>query len=138
MERFGHRGSFEFVSGDSHMTIPAFSEGNPDLTIDMITVDGDHPHDGAPADLRAVIPHLSLGGALVFDDIAHPDHPCLVDVWRHAVAEDGGLRAIELPELGYGGAVAVRQRPARQRPSLKAEAATRLRDAKRAIERYAR
>lgn len=138
MKRLGHRGSLEFSSGDSHVTVPRFFQDNPDLTIDMITVDGDHSHDGALADLRTVIPRLSLGGVLVFDDIAHPEHPYLLDVWRHAITEDGGLAAKEFVELGYGVAVAVRQRPAKQRPTLKAEAASRLREAKRAIGRYAR
>lgn len=138
MKRLGHRGTLEFISGDSHATVPSFFHANPELTIDMITVDGDHSHDGALADLRTVIPRLSLGGVLVFDDITHPEHPYLLDVWRHAVSEDGGLAAKEFLELGYGVGVAVRQRPAKQRPTLKTEAATRLRQAKRAIGRYAK
>jgi predicted O-methyltransferase YrrM len=138
MKRLGHRGTLEFHSGDSHATVPAFFAEHPDLTIDLITVDGDHSHDGALADLRTVIPHLSLGGALVFDDITHPDHPYLVDVWRHVVEEDGGLVAREFHELGYGVAVAVRQRPARPRPTLGDEARGRLRQVKRSLERFAR
>lgn len=138
MKRLEHTGEVAFVSGDSHQTVPRFFAESPDRTIDLITVDGDHSHDGALADLRAVIPHLSLGGALVFDDIVHPDHPWLLDVWRHAVAEDGGLVAREFVELGYGVAVAIRQRPARPRPTLKDEAVGRLREAKRAIDRLAR
>lgn len=138
MKRIGHTGTLDFTSGDSHVTVPRFFEENPGSTIDMITVDGDHSHDGALADLRTVIPRLSLGGALVFDDIVHPEHPYLLDVWRHAIAEDGGLVSKEFVELGYGVAVAVRQRPARERPTLKTEAAQRLREAKRAIDRYTR
>lgn len=138
MKSAGHRGTLEFFSGNSHVTVPQFLAERPDLTIDLITVDGDHSNDGALADLRTVIPRLSLGGALVFDDIVHPDHPYLIDVWRHAVEEDGGLVAREFLELGYGVAVAIRQRPARQRPSLGDEAIDRLRQAKRSIERFAR
>ncbi|APR85737.1 Glycosyltransferase [Minicystis rosea] len=131
--RVGHRGSIELISGDSHVTVPRFLEENPDLTFDIITVDGDHSHDGALADLRTVIPRLSLGGILVFDDIVHPLHPYLVDVWRSAVAEDGGLSAGEYAELGYGVAFAVRTRPSRERAPFAKEAARAVRSRLRAV-----
>jgi predicted O-methyltransferase YrrM len=137
--RTGHRGPIELISGDSHVTIPRFLDENPGLTLDIVTVDGDHSHDGALADLRAVIPRLSLGGVLVFDDIVHPLHPYLLDVWRHAVAEDGGLSAAEYVELGFGVGLAVRMRPPRDRASLPKEAVhvarSRLRDVKHALGR---
>ena len=66
--------------------------------------------EGALADLCAVIPRLSLGGILVFDDIAHPDHPYLLQVWRTALAQYPGLSGYEFTELGYGVAFAIRQR----------------------------
>ena len=138
MKRVEHQGELSLVSGDSHETVPRFFAERPERTVDLITVDGDHSHGGALADLRAVIPHLSLGGALVFDDIVHPQHPYLIDVWRHAVAEDGGLVAREFVELGFGVAVAVRARPPRPRPTLKDEAVGRLRDVRRALDRRGR
>jgi len=49
---------------------------------DLITVDGDHSEEGAFDDLLNVIPHLNVGGILVFDDIAHPTHPYLLGVWK--------------------------------------------------------
>jgi predicted O-methyltransferase YrrM len=138
MKRAGHRGALELVSGDSHETVPRFLEEHPGLTLDLVTVDGDHSHDGALADLRTVIARLSLGGVLVFDDIVHPLHPYLLEVWRHAVAEDGGLVAREFVELGYGVGVAVRARPRAPRASIRGEAVARLRDARRAIRRLSR
>ena len=50
--------------------------------IDLALVDGDHTDDGARADLDAVFARLAPGGAIVFDDIAHPSHPGLRDVWH--------------------------------------------------------
>jgi predicted O-methyltransferase YrrM len=140
--RVGHRGPIELVSGDSHETVPRFLADNPDLMFDVVTVDGDHSHDGALADLRAVIPRLSLGGVLVFDDIVHPLHPYLLDVWRAAVAEDGGLAGGEYAELGYGVAFAVRTGPSRPRAHPAREAARavirRIRSARQALGRVPR
>jgi len=36
----------------------------------------------AAQDLADVMPRLKIGGAIVFDDICHPKHPGLRDVWR--------------------------------------------------------
>lgn len=139
LKRVGHRGHVELISGDSHVTVPRFLADHPDLTLDVVTVDGDHSHDGALADLRTVIPRISLGGVLVFDDIVHPMHPYLYDVWRHAVDEDGGLAAAEYTELGYGVAFAVRVRPPREArpPARKAISRARghLRDLGRLLSR---
>lgn len=136
LKRAGHRGGLELFSGDSHVTVPRFFADNPSLLVDLITVDGDHSHDGALADLRTVIPRLAVGGVLVFDDIVHPLHPYLLDVFRHAVAEDGGLVMGEYTELGYGVAVAIRVGPARTDKHVKREAAARLRGARRTLSRF--
>ena len=138
MKRAGHHGSVELITGDSHETVPRFFAENPGLMVDLITVDGDHSHDGALADLRTVIPRLALGGVLVFDDIVHPQHPYLLDVFRHAAAEDGGLAVGEYTELGYGVAVAVRVGPARTGKHVKHEAMARIRGARRTISRFFR
>jgi predicted O-methyltransferase YrrM len=138
MRRTAHRGTLELIGGNSHETVPRFFADNPGLMLDLVTVDGDHSHDGALADLREVIPRLSLGGVLVFDDIVHPEHPYLRDVFRHAVEEDGGLVAGAYTELGYGVAVAVRARPASGPRPLRREAVTRLRSLRRAVGRYSR
>ena len=75
----------------------------------MITVDGDHSEDGAYADLSNVIQRLAPGGILVFDDIAHPSHPYLIDCWRRATAKHPNLLTYEYVETGYGIAFAVNQ-----------------------------
>jgi predicted O-methyltransferase YrrM len=138
IQRAGHKGTLELVSGDSHVTVPKFFADNPGLTVDVVTVDGDHSDEGALADLRAVIPHLALGGVLVFDDIADPAHPELLNVFRHAVAEDGGLRSAEYTELGFGVGVAVRARPARPAEHGRREVIARARSLRRVINRFLR
>lgn len=104
----------DLLSGDSHALVPRYLREHPGETFDLITVDGDHSRRGARSDLETVLPALSLGGALVFDDVAHPAHPYLLEVWRKAVARDGGLSAFEFTELGYGVAFAVRHRERRR------------------------
>ena len=111
MKRLGHRGSLALVGGNSHVTVPDYLSAHPDATFDLITVDGDHSPEGALADLRTVLPRLSLGGVIVFDDVVHPAHPELSEIWNRAVAEDGGIASHEFADLGYGVALGLRTRP---------------------------
>ena len=105
----GHQGKCHFMYGNSHVLLPALLQAEPELRFDLITVDGDHSSDGAYADLKTVLPRLNPGGVVVFDDIAHPEHPFLRCVWEKAIAEDGGLASFAYDELGYGVAFAVRR-----------------------------
>jgi predicted O-methyltransferase YrrM len=107
--RHGHTGTISFVDGDSHQTVPAFFKNYPDTFLDMITVDGDHSEEGAFDDLCNVIPHLSVGGIIVFDDISHPAHPYLLNVWRKAIAKFPNLAGYEYTEAGFGVAFAIRR-----------------------------
>lgn len=107
--RNGHRGSVEFINGDSHATLPRFFREHPSLRLDLITVDGDHTETGAAQDLDDVIPRLAPGGVLVMDDIAHPAHPYLLKVWRDALARHPGLVSREFVEQGYGVAFAIKK-----------------------------
>ena len=110
LRKHGHTGELHFINGDSHQTIPAFFKQNPQAMFDMITVDGDHTEAGALDDLKNVIPHLSVGGMLTFDDIAHPSHPYLLNVWKKAMAMFPFLTSFEFTELGYGVAFAIRKK----------------------------
>jgi predicted O-methyltransferase YrrM len=76
------------ITGDSHRTLPAFFGSSRaslwdkarlawrfrqrPTTFDLITIDGDHSLLGAYQDLVDTMTHCSVGGAVVFDDIA-PD-----------------------------------------------------------------
>lgn len=109
LKRVGHRGPVEFVDGDSHVTLPKFFGAHPNRSYSIIVVDGDHSDEGALQDLRDVLPRLAVGGVLIFDDVSHPAHPNLREVWRQAIAEAGvTVRAHEYGSLGYGVAFGVR------------------------------
>jgi predicted O-methyltransferase YrrM len=109
MKRLGHQGSLEMVSGDSHVTVPAFLKANPNLSFDLINVDGDHSESGARADLETVLPRLSLGGVILLDDITHPQHLYLEKVWDSVLANDSHFTSYKYRDLGYGVAMAVRK-----------------------------
>lgn len=103
----GHRGQSVFLNGDSHVLLPQLFQEQAELKFDLITVDGDHSTDGAYADLKTVISRLNPGGVLVFDDIVHPEHPFLKDVWLQVLTEHKELASFSYEELGYGVAFAV-------------------------------
>lgn len=111
LKSIGHKGRVEFISGDSHKTVPEFLTKNLELTFDLITVDGDHSIDGAWDDLSNVAPRLRLGGVLVFDDIDNPYCLGLLDVWERFMKANPELngRVINNP-LGLGVAFAIRMR----------------------------
>jgi predicted O-methyltransferase YrrM len=110
LRRIGFQGHLSLISGDSHETIPAFFEDNPDLLFDLINVDGDHSEQGAKADLEAVLPRLRIGGAIILDDIVHPQHPYLENVWDALIGSDPNYSSTKYRELGYGVALAIRRR----------------------------
>jgi hypothetical protein len=56
------------------------------------------------------VPQLAPGGILVFDDIAHPQHPYLFDVWLQVMREHPQLAYYTYTEMGYGVAFAIRTR----------------------------
>ncbi len=109
LQRVRHTGMCEFVEGNSHETLPKYFEAHSAAAFDLITVDGDHSDDGAAQDLCDVLPHLAVGGAVVFDDIGHPQHPGLRDVWKRLVADDPRFSTFLWDEVGYGVGFAVRK-----------------------------
>ena len=109
LSRVGHTGSVEFISGDSHVTIPKYFLNNPRAEFDLVTVDGDHSVEGAMDDLQNVVAHLAIGGVLVFDDIDNPYCPGLLQVWNKFLACQPGLVGTIRPNpLGFGVALAIR------------------------------
>lgn len=109
LKKVGFQGSLELVSGDSHKTVPEYFEQHPEAWFDLITVDGDHTELGARADLLQVIQRLKVGGVLVFDDISHPSHKYLAQVWRKTIKSRDNFLTFEFTDLGYGVAFAVRR-----------------------------
>lgn len=108
LAKLGHQGGAAFIDGDSHATLKAYFAAHPTASFDLVTVDGDHGEAGAAEDLEDVLPHVAVGGAVVFDDIAHPKHLYLAEVWRRALAGRPNFRDWRFDELGFGVALAVR------------------------------
>lgn len=113
LRRVGHRGRVELVSGSSHETVPAFLAAHPDLSFDLVTVDGDHTEAGARRDLETVLPRVAVGGVLVFDDLRHPKCPWLERVWDEVVGGHPAFLAAKYTEVGWGVGFAVRRAEAR-------------------------
>ena len=113
LRRVGHRGRVELVSGSSHETVPAFLATHPDLSFDLVTVDGDHTEAGARRDLETVLPRVAVGGVLVFDDLRHPKCPWLERVWDEVVGGHSAFLAAKYTEVGWGVGFAVRRAEAR-------------------------
>jgi hypothetical protein len=109
LKSVGHTGKTEFFNGNSHKTLPAYFRDHPDAGFDMITVDGDHTNLGAAQDIADVIPHVSIGGALIFDDVCHPKLLGLGDVWRRMVVENRRFSAWTYKDVGYGVGFAIRK-----------------------------
>jgi predicted O-methyltransferase YrrM len=109
LAKVGHTGSVELITGSSHQVLPDLFTRHPELSFDLVTVDGDHSPRGAERDLRDVLPRLRIGGAVVFDDIRHPQHPALNRVWLDVVASDRRFSCWEFDDVGYGVAVGVRR-----------------------------
>jgi len=109
LERIGHRGPLEILDGDSHETVPDYFERYPQATFDLITVDGDHSREGATSDLCNVLPHINLGGAIVFDDISHPLHPWMAEIWRDVVLCDDRFSGFSYTDAGFGVGFAIRK-----------------------------
>lgn len=109
LNKVGFKGSVEFVAGDSKKTVPEYFKQNPNAYYDLITVDGDHSIGGAVTDLNNILPHLKIGGVVVFDDICSHEHPYLAKVWNRVVADKKNFAAYSFTELGLGIGFAIRK-----------------------------
>ncbi|MFP4528469.1 MAG: class I SAM-dependent methyltransferase [Candidatus Kapaibacterium sp.] len=108
LRKTGYAREPRYINGNSHETLPKFFSENPGMMFDLVCVDGDHERDGALRDLMDVLPHLSIGGIIVFDDIMHPYHRYLREVWTEAVRRDAGLLVHEHTDTFPGVAIGVR------------------------------
>lgn len=109
LDKFSHTGKREFTNGNSHETLKSFFSENPNLALDMVTVDGDHSYDGAVEDLCDVLPRIKIGGAVVFDDLCHPKHLYLQEVWQGLVVNDSRFTSWTCTDIGYGVGFALRK-----------------------------
>ncbi len=107
--RLGHSGLINLTSGDSKKTVPKFIKDNPEVYFDLVTIDGDHSEEGAMIDLRNTLPKLKLGGVIVMDDIVHPQHKYLSDVWKNVIGRNKSFDSFMYSDIGYGVAWAVKR-----------------------------
>lgn len=109
LKKIGHSGKTEFFNGNSHNTLPAYFKDHPQSGFDMITVDGDHTNLGAAQDIADVIPHVAIGGAIIFDDVCHPKLLGLGEVWRRMVVDNRRFSSWTYSNVGYGVGFAIRK-----------------------------
>ena len=87
----------DFYDGDSHQTLSQVVD-----RFDLILVDGDHSPEGARQDLEDSWHLLRAGGTLIFDDVGHPEHGYLSDVFtRFADSKRLGWRMKREPGTGF-------------------------------------
>jgi len=83
LDKFGVNNKPRFIKGDTRIELAKyFADKNNPQEFDLIVVDGDHTYNGAKSDLTQTFEHLKDGGVLVFDDITHPSHAELRDLWE--------------------------------------------------------
>jgi hypothetical protein len=109
LDRFGHTGKREFINGNSHETLKKYFAESPDTYFDLITVDGDHSNFGAAEDIADVLPRVSIGGAVLFDDTCNPNVAGLGAVWRRMLEENPRFSVYTYSDVGYGVGFAIRK-----------------------------
>lgn len=72
-------------------------------------MDGDHSNLGAAQDIADVLPRLSIGGAVLFDDTGNPNVAGLGDVWKKMLEENPRFSTFTYSEVGYGVGFAIRK-----------------------------
>ena len=87
-----------FLNGNSHELLKTV-----DQLFDVILVDGDHSPAGAQEDLEDCWSLLMPDGLLVFDDMIHPSHPELHQVfWAFAHLVDAHIVHEDMTPMGVG------------------------------------
>ena len=82
MKDLEYEGEIEFFDGDSHKILPEIKEKDEyKEQYDLVFVDGDHSLWGNRQDLIDCWPLVKPGGFIIFDDITHPKHLYLEEVF---------------------------------------------------------
>jgi hypothetical protein len=95
-----HIEKFELVKGDAVRTVPAWFDANPHAIVALAVFDFDL-YEPTKAALEAVLPRLTAGSVLVFDELNHPEYPGETQ----AVQEVLGVNRLRLrrsPNLTFG------------------------------------
>jgi len=84
--------NIEYIQGNSHVELKSLIRQG--RTFDLITIDGDHSHDGAREDLEDAFCLLSEQGAIVFDDIIHASFSFLLGLTHSFVSRHPELSLV--------------------------------------------
>jgi glycosyltransferase involved in cell wall biosynthesis len=89
VESLGYKGEITFYDGDSHKILPTLMHHEDHFEkYDLVLVDGDHTLEGNRQDLIECWPMVKPGGWIIFDDITHPKHLFLEEVFDIWVEEN--------------------------------------------------
>ena len=89
LNEIGYKGEVEFFDGDSHKILPTIMHDENHIEkYDLVLVDGDHSLEGNRQDLIECWPMVKPGGCIIFDDITHPKHLFLEEVFDIWVKEN--------------------------------------------------
>lgn len=106
MQALDYTGSVEFFDGDSHKILPEINNKQEHKEqYDLVFVDGDHSLWGNRQDLIDCWPLVKPGGFIIFDDITHPKHLYLeevFDVWIKENIEEVSAHAKHRDHHGWG------------------------------------
>ena len=81
LQKVGHQGPVEFISGDNAVTVPAYEPAAP---FPLILADAEHTYDGVLRDIHNCLPMLAPGGYLVIDDLQDAE---VMRAWQAAISE---------------------------------------------------
>jgi predicted O-methyltransferase YrrM len=80
LNHLGYKGKTRFIDGNSHDILPQLIQEG--VSFDLVTIDGDHSHEGGQKDLVDGWKLVRSGGWVVFDDITHEQHQYLMDMTK--------------------------------------------------------
>lgn len=78
------------IKGDSSSVGKAWDKGE----IDFLIIDADHTRAGLMKDIRAWLPHLSVGGYVAFHDYTFPKWPDVYEVIQETMLRDINYEAV--------------------------------------------
>lgn len=62
-------GRHTLILGDSAKTVPEFKRQNPEITFDLVFIDGGHEYETARADIQNMLPLCNSSTAVIIDDL---------------------------------------------------------------------
>lgn len=83
----GHIPKYELIKGDATTEVPAFLSQHTEIIVSLAYFDFDL-YKPTKAGLKALLPHLTKGSVLVFDELNHPEFPGETQAVREVLGLD--------------------------------------------------